>query len=63
MDARRASEKGMPQAYYSYAVGSPTKRNAADAVLSLPPTSSYTTPWSIIESATLRKPAMLAPLT
>ena len=26
-------------------------------------TSDYTTPWSIIASATLRKPAMLAPLT
>jgi hypothetical protein len=27
------------------------------------PAVSYTTPWSIIESATLRKPAMFAPLT
>ncbi len=30
---------------------------------SFPPQAGYTTPWSIIAFATLRKPAMLAPLT
>jgi hypothetical protein len=32
------------------------KRHAA-------PVGRYTTPWSIMESATFKKPAMLAPLT
>ncbi len=34
--AARRAPRGIPESYCKYGAGSPTKRNAADTVLSLP---------------------------
>jgi len=43
--------------------GRRTKKRPGGAISAGPPKDVYTRPWSIIASATLTKPAMLAPAT